>query len=385
MDMDLTTALQLCRADSGHGGGQRLGRWHVAFQKARARQGWTTRARAEGRVSDPRRQLHICAHNFHAARADDIMLQPGKMDEKVTGSGAWKSLLSTQVARLVTDTPELTIGHLAPKYDISPLHASNLLFMASHILVESQKKAILNIMNPPQPHEYLIVRLMADESSFRVCPQGEGPGLQSIQNTYCSIIWRSFQDQTTRGPGPREEHVICAPACMANKTAACSLKALFLQLGHSGMQVVPASSTAQFVGLATSSDAGSSCEKLFEWLHQHTDDTVFTAHKFCMQHACSLAKTPAARVLDVATPLFCIAKQLGGGPFMWKFMGAVQAFIDERMQWIRADDSPDKLVHATHSLLHQKEAQVAEQYTTNGSYNAGELLCRDRARGKKEK
>eukprot|EP00974_Lingulodinium_polyedra_P039478 3786659-Lingulodinium_polyedra.AAC.1 len=76
------------------------------------------------------------------------------------------------------------------------------------------------------------------------------------------------------------------------------------------------------VGLATASDAASSCEKLFEWLHRQAQDTVLTARKFCMQHACSLAKTPAAKVLGVATPLFCIARQLGGGQFASKFMGA---------------------------------------------------------------
>jgi hypothetical protein len=53
----------------------------------------------------------------------------------------------------------------------------------------------------------------------------------------------------------------------------------------------------------------------------------------------------AALALDIVGPAFVLAKQFGVGYFHSRFMEATRTFINDKLEWVLADDHPDWRPH----------------------------------------
>jgi hypothetical protein len=71
------------------------------------------------------------------------------------------------VARLVQNKPEHATAHIATRLErCTPAHIANLMSMAAHIFCKHQKERVRELYNPLVRHEYMIMKVMADETTF---------------------------------------------------------------------------------------------------------------------------------------------------------------------------------------------------------------------------
>ena len=62
-------------------------------------------------------------------------------------------------------------------------------------------------------------------------------------------------------------------------------------------------------------------------------DFVVVVRQLCLQYALQLVKTRLSTLLELQTPLFCIAKQFSGSLYASKTLDAVYHLIDPRLEW----------------------------------------------------
>ena len=113
-------------------------------------------------------ELHIVDHNVKlACRLDDVWPLPGQSHAKVPGSGAWQQLTPMAFARLGHKHPEHATAHIATRMqNCTPAHIANLMSMAAHIICKHQKERVREHYYPLVRHEYMIMKVMADETTI---------------------------------------------------------------------------------------------------------------------------------------------------------------------------------------------------------------------------
>ena len=148
------------------------------------------------------------------------------------------------------------------------------------------------------------------------------------------------------------------PLVTTDKTAgsqyACLLEQCGVNLGNSdqGKSIVCPKAAAHLRGLIFTADGAGNNQKFWRWIaSQYSDsplgsdgepeDPLILTHT-CLHHALSLVQAPVcAKVLDVSTPCFCIAKQFGHGKSYEKISDAVYAWLEHFLDWKRQEDFPD--------------------------------------------
>ena len=139
---------------------------------------------------------------------------------------------------------------------------------------------------------------------------------------------------------------------MCDRKAGCLWASLRAQLGialDDSCHVWPPATAAVRRGLILAGDGCETNEKLFRFMMSQflngdggvTDDAEIGSDwvaikQLCLQHALQLVKSRVSTLLELQTPLFCIAKQFSGSLMVSNLLDAVYACIDSRLEWKKA-------------------------------------------------
>ena len=169
--------------------------------------------------------------------------------------------------------------------------------------------------------------------------------------TFSSIATKSIG-----GGAPAREELHCLPFVMKDKSTGCQWACLEKQCGvdvGGRFSIIAPRESAVLRGVVLGADAAGTNMKLWRWIHaectsaeetQQTDDP-FVLHHTCLHHALSNIQSPVCgKVLDIATPGFCISKQFSQGGYHEKISDAVFDWLEHHLEWKVAAEHPDFII-----------------------------------------
>ena len=114
--------------------------------------------------------------------------------------------------------------------------------------------------------------------------------------------------------------------------------------GDGKKELIPPSFAAILRGLNLGSDGAEANEKLWKVLQRFYDgddmDLPIVLKHLCLQHGVQLVKTTVCKIMDMSSPMFCIAKQFNMCSVSVKLHDALFSFVDTHLEWIPASQNP---------------------------------------------
>ena len=101
-------------------------------------------------------------------------------------------------------------------------------------------------------------------------------------------------------------------------------------------------------------------------------DNVVILPGLCKQHASGLCMAPLVKSLGIASPAFCISKQLRQDKFYTRFLCGVRLAIQVRLHWVRESEDPTWRPRA-------QDVRYAEQVLELAYYTRDLRTCKDEA------
>ena len=200
------------------------------------------------------------------------------------------------------------------------------------------------VHSPGVQMPYVVTSMQVDEASFKCSGLGELAQDNPVQNCRSTQILKTHPAAV---PLLLNRH--CHLALLKNKKASTMLAALTKQVGvdvgDGKKELCPPAAAAFLRGLNLGSDGAEANEKLWkivQWMHGGDDEHLpIVLKNLCLQHGVQLVKASVSRIMDMSSPMFCIAKQFSMSSVALKLHDAMFAFVNTHLDWKPVSQYPD--------------------------------------------